>query len=92
MVKKIDEFGKEGGVGRALQDKLEERQHNTVHWLEEWWDDYSYLAYRDSVRRPPRSHISGILIPFLQVVVYVSYYCPSYTIDPTACMHLPVLC
>lgn len=49
VVKKIDEFGKEGGVGRALQDKLEERQHNTVHWLEEWWDDYSYLAYRDSV-------------------------------------------
>ena len=64
MLKKIDEFGKEGGVGRALQDKLEERQRNTVHWVEEWWDDYSYLAYRDSVRRSPRSHISAILIPF----------------------------
>ena len=49
VAKKIDEFGMQGGVGRALQDKLEERQRNTVHWLEEWWDDYSYLAYRDSV-------------------------------------------
>ena len=60
VMKKIDEFGREGGVGRALQDKLEERQRNTVHWLEEWWDDYSYLTYRDSVRprHPSRSHIS----------------------------------
>ncbi|KAL4062557.1 acyltransferase ChoActase/COT/CPT [Scleroderma citrinum] len=49
VVNKIDEFGREGGVGRALQDKLEERQRDTVHWLEEWWDDCGYLAYRDSV-------------------------------------------
>ncbi|KIJ65645.1 hypothetical protein HYDPIDRAFT_130991 [Hydnomerulius pinastri MD-312] len=46
---KIDEFGKEGGVGKALQEKLEERKREREHWLEEWWDDLGYLSYRDSV-------------------------------------------
>ncbi|KAI6130177.1 carnitine acetyl transferase [Pisolithus croceorrhizus] len=47
VVRKIDEFG--SGIAPLLQEKLEQRQQNTVHWLEEWWDDYSYLAYRDPV-------------------------------------------
>ncbi|KAF9240718.1 acyltransferase ChoActase/COT/CPT [Melanogaster broomeanus] len=46
---KIDEFGKEGGVGWVLQEKLEQRKTERDHWLEEWWDDLGYLAYRDSV-------------------------------------------
>ncbi|KAI6149585.1 acyltransferase ChoActase/COT/CPT [Pisolithus tinctorius] len=46
-VRKIDDFG--NGLAPLLQKKLEQRQQDSVHWLEEWWDDYSYLAYRDPV-------------------------------------------
>ncbi|KAF9218968.1 acyltransferase ChoActase/COT/CPT [Gyrodon lividus] len=46
---KIDVFGKEGGVGSILQEGLEQRKKERDHWLEEWWDDLGYLAYRDSV-------------------------------------------
>ncbi|KAH7890779.1 acyltransferase ChoActase/COT/CPT [Phlebopus sp. FC_14] len=46
---KIDQFASDRGVGRALQAKLEERKNHTDHWLEQWWDDLGYLAYRDSV-------------------------------------------
>jgi carnitine O-acetyltransferase len=55
-VKRIDEFGKQGGVGETLQKRLEnrreaeEREGGRGHWLEEWWDEVAYMGYRDSVR------------------------------------------
>lgn len=46
-VAKIDEFGE--GKGKELHEKLLKKQANTAHWLENWWDDLAYQAYRDSV-------------------------------------------
>ncbi|KIY71910.1 acyltransferase ChoActase/COT/CPT [Cylindrobasidium torrendii FP15055 ss-10] len=46
---KIEQFGKPGGIGEVLQQRLKEREATTEHWLEEWWDDGGYLGYRDSV-------------------------------------------
>jgi hypothetical protein len=51
VIAKIDEFGKSGGLGESLQQRLEQRRSERDHWLEEWWDDGGYLAYRDSVRK-----------------------------------------
>lgn len=48
-VEAIDEFGH--GQGPVLQKRLEEKRANTVHWLEDWWDDGAYLKYRDTVRQ-----------------------------------------
>ena len=48
--RKIDEFGGPTGMGRTLQRRLEDWAKETDHWLEEWWDEAGYLAYRDSVR------------------------------------------
>ncbi|PVG04926.1 carnitine acetyl transferase [Serendipita vermifera] len=54
-VKKIDEFGKSGGIGEVLHRRLEERREKEEqvggrgHWLDEWWDDVAYMGYRDSV-------------------------------------------
>lgn len=53
--RKIDEFGSSTGMGRILQQRLEGRAKETDHWLEEWWDDAGYLAYRDSVSPPSLS-------------------------------------
>lgn len=47
VVSKIDEFG--AGLGPVLHDRLINRQKETDHWLERWWDDGAYLGYRDSV-------------------------------------------
>ncbi|KAL5512913.1 hypothetical protein ACEPAH_3311 [Sanghuangporus vaninii] len=44
---KIAQF--ENGLAPVLQTRLEKRQKETQHWLEEWWDLYSYMGYRDSV-------------------------------------------
>ncbi|EJU03720.1 carnitine acetyl transferase [Dacryopinax primogenitus] len=75
--KKLDEFSRPGGVGRMLQQRLEERERLGAlgedggeaggHWLERWWDDGAYMAYRDSI------------------VVNVSYYY-GFTPQPA---HLP---
>jgi carnitine O-acetyltransferase len=46
-VSKIDKFA--NGLGPRLQDRLLQRQAQTDHWLEEWWDRDMYLAYRGSV-------------------------------------------
>lgn len=46
-VAKIDEFGE--GKGAELHERLLKKHANTAHWLEDWWDDQAYLAYRDSV-------------------------------------------
>ncbi|KAF8512891.1 acyltransferase ChoActase/COT/CPT [Gautieria morchelliformis] len=39
------------GFGPELQRRLEQRRDEPGrdHWLEEWWDEGAYLAYRDSV-------------------------------------------
>ncbi|KAF4522336.1 hypothetical protein B566_EDAN011337 [Ephemera danica] len=43
------EFIAPGGVGERLQGVLEERAKNHDNWLEEWWLNYAYLDYRDSL-------------------------------------------
>lgn len=59
---KIDDFARLDGPGPILQQLLLQRRNETDHWLEDWWDDLGYLAYRDSVSYPlsllvPSSHI-----------------------------------
>lgn len=51
VLRKVDEFSK--GPAQELQKRLVERQAETEHWLEEWWDDGGYLTYRDSVCLSP---------------------------------------
>jgi carnitine O-acetyltransferase len=46
---KIDDFARPDGPGPVLQQLLLQRKNDRDHWLEEWWDDLGYLAYRDSV-------------------------------------------
>lgn len=50
VCRKIDDFARSDGPGPILQRLLLQRKSETNHWLEEWWDDSGYLAYRDSVR------------------------------------------
>ncbi|KAJ2821245.1 Carnitine O-acetyltransferase mitochondrial [Coemansia furcata] len=46
----IQEFA-ESAQGQALQQRLEERAKDPgcANWLEEWWNDLSYMGYRDPV-------------------------------------------
>ncbi|EGN96676.1 hypothetical protein SERLA73DRAFT_184805 [Serpula lacrymans var. lacrymans S7.3] len=37
------------GKGKELQERLLNHAQGSEHWLENWWDDMGYLAYRDSV-------------------------------------------
>jgi hypothetical protein len=46
-VVKVDDFAK--GLAPKLHERLLRRRDETNHWLEEWWDNDAYLAYRDSV-------------------------------------------
>lgn len=46
-VTKIDEFAR--GLAPKLHERLSNRRDGSDHWLEEWWDNDAYLAYRDSV-------------------------------------------
>ncbi|KAG8220958.1 acyltransferase ChoActase/COT/CPT [Butyriboletus roseoflavus] len=46
---KIDDFARPDGPGPILQQLLLQRKNERDNWLEEWWDDLGYLAYRDSV-------------------------------------------
>lgn len=43
----VEDFGKPGGIGEKLQQKLQERAKNTDNWLASWWLSYAYLEYRD---------------------------------------------
>ncbi|GAA5976300.1 hypothetical protein JCM5350_001411 [Sporobolomyces pararoseus] len=51
LKRKVQEFSKEGGIGRVLQERLEQRREKEGmrNWLAEWWDTNAYMAYRDSV-------------------------------------------
>ncbi|OSX64457.1 hypothetical protein POSPLADRAFT_1055072 [Postia placenta MAD-698-R-SB12] len=46
-IAKVDHFA--NNQGEELQRRLLERQAQTQHWLEDWWDDGAYFTYRDSV-------------------------------------------
>jgi len=46
---RVDDFARHDGPGPILQQLLLQRKKEREHWLEEWWDDLAYLAYRDSV-------------------------------------------
>ncbi|KAG8992970.1 Carnitine O-acetyltransferase mitochondrial [Tulasnella sp. JGI-2019a] len=46
--RRIDEFAK-SELGKRLHGRLEQRQRETEHWLEEFWDDAGYLKYRDTI-------------------------------------------
>ncbi|KAF9785036.1 acyltransferase ChoActase/COT/CPT [Thelephora terrestris] len=46
-VAKVDDFAR--GLAPKLHERLLRRRDETDHWLEEWWDNDAYLAYRDSV-------------------------------------------
>lgn len=46
-VVKVDDFAR--GLAPKLHERLLKRRDDTDHWLEEWWDNDAYLAYRDSV-------------------------------------------
>lgn len=46
-VVKVNNFAK--GLAPKLHERLLRRRDETEHWLEEWWDNDAYLAYRDSV-------------------------------------------
>ncbi|ORX90671.1 acyltransferase ChoActase/COT/CPT [Basidiobolus meristosporus CBS 931.73] len=46
----VKEFGKPGGQGELLQRRLLARAAtSTTSWLHEWWNEYAYFAYRDSI-------------------------------------------
>ncbi|KAK9717854.1 Carnitine O-acetyltransferase mitochondrial [Basidiobolus ranarum] len=48
--KMVREFGKPGGQGEILQKRLLARAAaSTTSWLHEWWNEYAYFAYRDSL-------------------------------------------
>ncbi|KAJ8681333.1 hypothetical protein QAD02_017120 [Eretmocerus hayati] len=42
----VNEFIKEGGLGRRLYTKLLERYEKTDNWMSEWWLKAAYLGYR----------------------------------------------
>ncbi|ORX68228.1 choline/Carnitine O-acyltransferase, partial [Linderina pennispora] len=48
--KTVEEFAK-SAQGQELQRRLEARaaEPGRVNWLEEWWNDLSYMGYRDPV-------------------------------------------
>ena len=41
-----EDFGKEGGIGEMLQEKLIERSHVEVNWIAKWWDNSAYFDFR----------------------------------------------
>ncbi|KAI9306674.1 acyltransferase ChoActase/COT/CPT [Cunninghamella echinulata] len=47
----VKEFESPGGLGTKLQERLVARANdpNVVNWLEDWWLDQAYMAYRDPV-------------------------------------------
>ncbi|XP_066303697.1 choline O-acetyltransferase-like isoform X4 [Branchiostoma lanceolatum] len=44
--RKVEEFGKPGGVGDMLQEKLLEYSQTKVNWVYDWWMDDMYLTAR----------------------------------------------
>ncbi|KAG2183480.1 hypothetical protein INT43_006486 [Umbelopsis isabellina] len=50
-VKAVQEFQSKGGLGEKLQERLVARANdpNIINWMEDWWLDQAYMAYRDPV-------------------------------------------
>uniref|UniRef100_H3A013 Carnitine O-acetyltransferase b n=1 Tax=Latimeria chalumnae TaxID=7897 RepID=H3A013_LATCH len=42
----VGDFGKAGGVGERLQERLERRARRTENWLTDWWEHSAYLESR----------------------------------------------
>lgn len=49
--KAVTDFGKAGGIGLKLQERLLARAGDPKHknWLYEWWNDAAYLTFREPV-------------------------------------------
>ncbi|KAI0352129.1 carnitine acetyl transferase [Trametes cingulata] len=49
-VKAVDQFA-QSEYAHELQRRLQQRaaEPDRLHWLEEWWDDWSYMGFRESV-------------------------------------------
>ncbi|XP_033831113.1 carnitine O-acetyltransferase b [Periophthalmus magnuspinnatus] len=43
----VHEFGRPGGLGSQLQQKLEFRAKHTKNWITDWWVQCAYLANRE---------------------------------------------
>lgn len=50
-VKAVKKFLEPNSFGRVLQERLLQRaeEKKQTSWLIDWWNDYAYLGYRDSV-------------------------------------------
>jgi hypothetical protein len=49
-VKAIEELQKPGSLGPVLQQRLQKRAElEPKGWFADWWLDYAYMGYRDSV-------------------------------------------
>ena len=61
------ELAQKGGLGERLQERLVQRakeEYSGSSWLQEWWNKYSYLEYREPVVvyvMEGEEHISKIL-------------------------------
>ncbi|XP_028395002.1 carnitine O-acetyltransferase-like [Dendronephthya gigantea] len=42
----VEDFGKEGGIGEMLQERLIERSRVEVNWIAKWWDNSAYFDFR----------------------------------------------
>ncbi|OXU29095.1 hypothetical protein TSAR_004262 [Trichomalopsis sarcophagae] len=47
--KVVQDFIKEGSIGRELYRKLQEKYEKTDNWMSDWWLRAAYLGYRDPV-------------------------------------------
>ncbi|CCM01355.1 uncharacterized protein FIBRA_03405 [Fibroporia radiculosa] len=81
-IRKIDSFA--SGPAEELQRRLQARHAETTHWLEDWWDDGGYLAYRD-----PVSNTSGIQWPVITPRSFRSYVIPTIDGFDDHPAHLP---
>ncbi|XP_072304256.1 carnitine O-acetyltransferase b [Eucyclogobius newberryi] len=43
----VHEFGRPGGLGSQLQERLETRARNTKNWITDWWVQWAYLENRE---------------------------------------------
>jgi carnitine O-acetyltransferase len=56
--RRVEEFGRPGGIGEILQQKLLERAASRDSWLAEWWLQVAYLGWR----LPVAVHVSPAIV------------------------------
>ena len=78
VLRKIDAFAY--NQGPQLQQRLLNRASQKPHWLEEWWDNFEYLGYRDSVHHflYIRLVMSIILLSRLWSMFRITVRIPEY--------------